>query len=85
MTLLVNKMLIIAVYLKDEIDIYVLTYNHVHHMLKNKPKQIAKNNFELIYVKTKNDICQIVNSSCLLEIGIKSNFTFALIVFFFNY
>lgn len=45
MTLLVNKMLIIAVYLKDEIDIYVLTYNHVHHMLKNKPKQIAKNNF----------------------------------------
>lgn len=57
MTLLVNKMLIIVVSPKDEIDIYVLTYNHVHHMLKNKPKQMLKNNFELIYVKTKKYIC----------------------------
>lgn len=83
MTLSGNKILIITVCPKDEIDIYVLTYNHVHHMLKNKPKQMAKNNFELIYkVKTKNDIYQIVNSTCLLEVGIKSNFTFALKIFF---
>lgn len=42
MTLLVNKMLIIMVCPKDEIDIYVLTYNHVHYMLKNKPKHMQR-------------------------------------------
>lgn len=75
-------MLIIVDCSKDEIDIYGLTYNHVHHMLKNKPKQMLKNNFELVYVKTKKDICQIANSNCHLEVGIKSNFTFALKIFF---
>lgn len=60
---------------KDELDVYVLTYSDVHYMLKNKPKQIPKNNFDLIYAKAKKHIYQRVNSSCHLGVGIKSNFT----------
>lgn len=48
-----NKMLIIVISQKNKSDICVLTYNNVYHILKNKKKQISKNNFDLIFVKAK--------------------------------
>lgn len=47
-----NKMLIIVISQKNKLDICVLTYNDIYHILKNK-KQIPKNNFDLIFVKAK--------------------------------
>lgn len=48
-----NKMLIIVISQKNKSDICVLIYNNVYHILKNKKKQISKNNFDLIFVKAK--------------------------------
>lgn len=46
--------------------------------VKNKPKQITKNHFDLIYVEAKKDTYQIVSNNCHLGVGIKSNFIFTL-------
>lgn len=45
MAYILNKMLVIVVFWKNElgINIYLLTYNDVHDMLKKQQKQIPKN------------------------------------------